>query len=346
MLDLGGILGKGGDGGETKPMEVSSGECSWASTPESEEIDASVKKSLLQVDIPKAIPPAQLHPQLHQYEDPLLTLNVADFMQTNKSSRLTDKEIESKLFKIEKKTRETLELKNSGRPLGKYPQKNKKFILQTVCYDFQNKGGCRRGDKCNYSHVAAKDTVCLDWRETGKCERGDECRYAHHLGEGIYDFANSSFAVRQRQTQIQEQLNTVLATDKPDIPDIKMMKLMVPPDTKDQEIALEKGISVVLNKLMRKRKEEAEKNAQEQFVKKLVKPEKVERRGPPVPPKHLRQAWNKNDNKGSRPNKFRHPQGIPAQRRPMGRGQKRPRNNERPSGRPPKRRYDRHANRR
>ena len=96
MLDLGGLLEKGGDGTETKPVEVSSGECSWASTPESEEIVASAKKAGLQLEIPKAKPPpAQFHPQLHQYEDPLLTLNVADFMQTNKSGRLVknDREI-------------------------------------------------------------------------------------------------------------------------------------------------------------------------------------------------------------------------------------------------------------
>jgi len=269
------LLGKGIEGAKEKedewkvgksrqPIQVSSGENSWASTPESEEIedDNNAPKPAMNLPLvgqrsanvskPASGATVEIAQELQAsagYEDSLLTLDLGDIMNpSSKFSRLTDKQIEAKLSNLERKALEDQKAKKSGKPLGKYPQRNKKFILQTVCYDFQNKGGCKRGDRCNYSHVPADKTVCLDWREAGFCERGDECRYAHKLGEGIYDFANSSFAVRQRQTQIQETLNTILATDKPDIPSIKMMKLMVPPDTKDQEIALEKGISVVLNK--------------------------------------------------------------------------------------------------
>merc|ERR1711939_1087828 len=77
-----------------------------------------------------------------------------------------------------------------------YTTKDKQFILKNVCFDFQNTGRCKRGDRCTYGHVPAEKTICLEFRVRGICKKRN-CRYAHQFDNGIFDFANSSFAVKQ-----------------------------------------------------------------------------------------------------------------------------------------------------
>ena len=67
-----------------------------------------------------------------------------------------------------------------------------------LCFDFQNKGECTRPN-CKFAHIAPKNTICLDLKVFGHCSRQNSCRFAHAFTEGVYDFAEDSFAVRQRK---------------------------------------------------------------------------------------------------------------------------------------------------
>eukprot|EP00808_Paulinella_micropora_P000741 g32362.t1 len=50
-----------------------------------------------------------------------------------------------------------------------------------VCFEFQRKGQCERGDSCRFSHEEGKAgtaPVCFAFQK-GECERGDSCRFSH-----------------------------------------------------------------------------------------------------------------------------------------------------------------------
>lgn len=55
-----------------------------------------------------------------------------------------------------------------------------------VCFDFQNRGVCQRGNRCRFKHVPAHQSLCLDWKQ-GKCPRGSQCRFAHRYGKDIIE---------------------------------------------------------------------------------------------------------------------------------------------------------------
>eukprot|EP01083_Nonionella_stella_P022242 61538_1 len=48
----------------------------------------------------------------------------------------------------------------------------------SVCFDFQNKGECKRGDDCRFGHTDPKSSVCRDF-QVGRCRHGDKCRFQH-----------------------------------------------------------------------------------------------------------------------------------------------------------------------
>lgn len=50
-----------------------------------------------------------------------------------------------------------------------------------VCYDFQNRGSCRRGRQCPFNHIPPSESLCMDW-SAGYCPRGDHCRFSHEYG--------------------------------------------------------------------------------------------------------------------------------------------------------------------
>ena len=58
----------------------------------------------------------------------------------------------------------------------------------SVCWDYNQKGVCPRGDGCKWTHerslnvpVPDDSQFCWDYQRTGRCPRGSECRWIHEL---------------------------------------------------------------------------------------------------------------------------------------------------------------------
>ena len=56
----------------------------------------------------------------------------------------------------------------------------------SVCWDFQQRGNCPRGNACKWSHEIVQrpsdgSQFCWDFLRTGRCPRGSQCRWIHEL---------------------------------------------------------------------------------------------------------------------------------------------------------------------